>query len=663
FNATNGENLVASGKVTTNNVPAGLTAVVARTGAQTATVSLTGKASPHNAANNAANLTIAFVDAAFSNGVAAVVTNATRSNLKVNFLNPNLAYSGTAFNESPTSPGVIPNTLTVTLAGDTFSTVSQDLVGAGKTTVGNVPTGLQAVITTLSTTQATFSLTGVANPNEAANSTNLVVTFLGTAFTGGNAAIVTNATVNNVAVNFVSPKDWYVATNGTDSAPGDGSQAHPYATVQKAVDMAQSAANDVIHLLPGTYTQSGINIGSKLLTIAGDTSADTILQAASTPFTASAGILGGMNAGGYIRNLTFRYGNAGTGFGSAGAVGCAGDVYFDNCVFATNACGAEGGAVWANTTATLTFRNCLFAGNRAGGGGGAVYVWSANLAVSNCTFLANTAATFGGALFRDHEGAIANVAVYDSLFSGNAATNSGGAIYGAKDSRFAIWNSTLASNRAVTGVGGAIFSRMNDGSVTCQVYNSTIALNTAGGGGGAVYMWTQSDRSVNLYNCTVFANGASTNGGGLYLDVYGGNQRYYNLISSIVASNTAGTAGPDIYANGGGAGTVTNSILGSDANAGNGLTEGNPNAGGSYVGTSGSPINPLLAPLANNGGKWPTCALLPGSPAIDHGLNPLGLLWDERGAGYARAYKTLPDMGAFEYGAHLPVTGLVIYFQ
>ena len=662
FSATNGENLVASGKVTTNNVPAGLTAVVTRTSAQTAALSLVGRATPHNAANSVTNLTIAFQDTAFTYGAAAAVTNATGPGLKVNFQNPALAYGGTAFTESPTTPGVIPNTLTITLVGDTLNaSAGNDLVALGKVAVSNLPAGLTAVLTMNTSTQATLALTGLANPNEASNSvSNLTVLFLNAAFTGANAAIVTNAAVTNLTVTFVSPRDWYVATTGNDSAPGDGSPANPYATLQKAINMAQVAANDVIHLAAGFYTQTNINANAKFLTITGASSTSTILQAASTPFTASSGILLGLSAGGYIRNLTLRYGNAGSAFGSAGAVALgAGDTYFDNCVFATNACGGNGGAVWGTGTATYTFRNCQFVGNIASNSGGAIYTWNTRIAVSNCTFQGNTATNNGGAICRDNT-TISSISVYNSLFTGNAATNNGGAIYGNKDTLLTIWNSTLASNLAVTGNGAACCVLMNDSSMTCQVCNSTLTMNTAGGGGGAIYFWTQSDRPLYLYNSTLFANSATAYGGGVYLDVYGSTSAY-NLFSTIVASNTVVTSGPDIYARSGGAGTVTNSLIGNSSSAGTGLLTGNPNAGGSYIGTSGAPINPLLAPLANNGGALPTCALLDNSPAIDHGLNPLGLAWDERGDGYSRAYKILPDMGAYEYGAHQPRKFVILF--
>ena len=55
------------------------------------------------------------------------------------------------------------------------------------------------------------------------------------------------------------------------------------------------------------------------------------------------------------------------------------------------------------------------------------------------------------------------------------------------------------------------------------------------------------------------------------------------------------------------------------------------------IGTNGSPINPLLGPLANNGGSTQTMALLTGSPAIDKGaaavdpISSLAIITDQRG--------------------------------
>ena len=72
----------------------------------------------------------------------------------------------------------------------------------------------------------------------------------------------------------------------------------------------------------------------------------------------------------------------------------------------------------------------------------------------------------------------------------------------------------------------------------------------------------------------------------------------------------------------------------------------------------GSPIDPKIGRLQNNGGPTPTMALLSGSPAIDRGVNN-GLMTDQRGAPRPFDFAALTnasggdasDIGAFEWGS------------
>ena len=59
-------------------------------------------------------------------------------------------------------------------------------------------------------------------------------------------------------------------------------------------------------------------------------------------------------------------------------------------------------------------------------------------------------------------------------------------------------------------------------------------------------------------------------------------------------------------------------------------------------------MNPLLGPLRDNGGPTPTQALLPGSPAIDHGDDAGCPTADQRGVPRPRGAAC--DIGAYEYG-------------
>ena len=67
-------------------------------------------------------------------------------------------------------------------------------------------------------------------------------------------------------------------------------------------------------------------------------------------------------------------------------------------------------------------------------------------------------------------------------------------------------------------------------------------------------------------------------------------------------------------------------------------------------------VDPLLgAARLINGGPTRTQALLPGSPAINAGSNPLNLTTDQRGAGFPRVVGPVADIGAYEGSESPPV--------
>ena len=108
------------------------------------------------------------------------------------------------------------------------------------------------------------------------------------------------------------------------------------------------------------------------------------------------------------------------------------------------------------------------------------------------------------------------------------------------------------------------------------------------------------------------------------------------LENTIVATNTAATA-PDLS----GVVSGNNNLIGISSGL-SGIT--NDDAGHNLVGTSSSPLNPLLAPAGNYGGPVPTMALLAGSPAIAAGAATNSITTDERGS----TRPATPDIGAFQ---------------
>ncbi len=225
-----------------------------------------------------------------------------------------------------------------------------------------------------------------------------------------------------------------------------------------------------------------------------------------------------------------------------------------------------------------------------------------------------------------------------------------------------IIDSTIAANEAVGGAGGhgqsgsqgdngASGGNGGDGSdgegggiafKFMSLDNSTIAGNrvqsgTPGPGGGAGGLGGAAGRPGSA--------GTATGGGiwGAQSDVTPA--PFLTSISNIIAGNSIVGVGadPDVSAAFTG---VTNTLLGSGVGA-TGITGG---VNGNIVG-----VNPMLGPLQDNGGPTPTMALLPGSPAIDAGANPLNLTSDQRGF-EPRSVGVAVDIGAFEVGAAQPTS-------
>ncbi len=219
-------------------------------------------------------------------------------------------------------------------------------------------------------------------------------------------------------------------------------------------------------------------------------------------------------------------------------------------------------------------------------------------------------------------------------------------------------------NGNIGGNGGGILNNSNAATVTIE--NATVTGNTAGTGGGI----HSQNGNVNLINSTISGNVATSNGGGIYAS--GG-----TITNSTITNNTAGAAG---FGNGGGiySGTsiaVQNSIIagnlddngvqnpdvsGTFVDGGNnliGISDGSTNfTTSTLVGTSASPIDPVLAPLGDSGGLTQTHVPLPGSLAIDAGADIAAIPTDQRGQPRNNGSY---DIGAVEVTADLAVNQTV----
>ena len=215
FAGNNGDALPASFA----NLPAGLTATVARSSSTTASIAFSGHALAHAAANSIANLGLTFGDGAFAAGHAAGVANAARSDLGIAFADaPSVSAAGTDFVEAGANNGAIGNSLAITLAGDTFK--DEPFVANTHYTVAHLPAGLTFSLSRDSASQVTASLGGNALSHLAADSiNNLTVTFLDAAFNAVQAANVTGHPLT-FSVTFANQPALTYSTNAFSESSG-----------------------------------------------------------------------------------------------------------------------------------------------------------------------------------------------------------------------------------------------------------------------------------------------------------------------------------------------------------------------------------------------------------------------------------------------------------
>lgn len=323
----------------------------------------------------------------------------------------------------------------------------------------------------------------------------------------------------------------------------------------------------------------------------------------------------------------------------SGTLHVAGITFADGVVSGVNQ--AYGGCIYSSGSlalASVTVRNCSVSSTpdfTSAANGGGVFAQNA-IYLTRSTIENNEIFPAGGNYSYGHGGGLfsrGNMTISASTISGNVvhgiggAYRSGGGIYSRSD--VTIRDSTISGNSAYS-AGAADLS----GDGISSIVNSTISGNTAVFRSGGI---TSSDEFLKIWNSTIAFNTAS-DPPGPYVDGAGvlilGHNQYLSLRSSIIAANSSGGVSDDLCLN--------------DSNHQT-LVGANNLIQASNI-TLPDTINsdPMLAPLADNGGSTFTHALLPGSPAINAGNNLAGLTYDQRGEGFDRIVGPAADIGAYE---------------
>jgi hypothetical protein len=304
-----------------------------------------------------------------------------------------------------------------------------------------------------------------------------------------------------------------------------------------------------------------------------------------------------------------------------------------NLVSATD---AQGGCIRSNGDVTLVdvvVALCAAAGDLRASGGGLFVTGNLDMKASvirdNRAIKAGTGSTAfpsvrgGGAAAHD-------ISAIDSTISANSAEDpngelarGGGLDY---DGGSFIRRSTIDHNSAnygggLAGVGGS----------TDVIFRSTVSNNVATVAGGGIY----GNAFFNIHQSTVAYNaGSATGAGGIHMQ-FG----VIDVLSSIVANNQpTESAGADVAADAMKSFNLSaeySIIMRTKANILGKILTGDP----------------LLGPLADNGGLTQTHALMKGSPALQAGWN-ITSPCDQRQR--LRGYQSDADIGAYEDpGDHL----------
>jgi hypothetical protein len=277
-----------------------------------------------------------------------------------------------------------------------------------------------------------------------------------------------------------------------------------------------------------------------------------------------------------IASLTLTGGNA---VGSGGALVAAGAVTIDNSNVLGNTAGHRGGGVSAVGLATVT--RSTFADNHAG---------------------LTTSDGYGGGIYTDGQ-----LMLTGSVLTENTADGSGG---GSGNAGVVVVGSTISNNVGPVGAGGT-------GSPgTIVVRDSTIsgnsALESGAGGVGAI-------GPITVTNSTVVDNEAGSIGGGGIFSDSSVTLAYATVAGNRVSGSAANVVSPRLSA----FGSVVALPIGGSGNCqarttSNGFNFSDDSTCGLAASTDRQGVgDPLLGPLADNGGPTLTRAPLALSPLVD----------------------------------------------
>jgi hypothetical protein len=457
----------------------------------------------------------------------------------------------------------------------------------------------------------------------------------------------------------VDLSQWYVAPGGNDQNDCH-SASTACKTIQAAIDKA-APNGDTVNIAAGTYVEN-IQV-RKSVALVGAGEVATIIDGNGDKTLQQTVLLEGTvlaNISVSLSGVAVRHGHAGGG----GAILYGGGIYaheadaaLTDVAVTENVAERDGGGIYVDQKSIVALNNVSVMENQALNRNGGGIFTNATLTMIGGEIRDNEANTAsggsGGGLYTTGVTSLTNVVI-----DGNRAVSGGGIFQGlAPDlkTRLSIASSTISNNNASVLGGGIDSSFTEDESHAAalgylMLTDSTIAHNFAGGTGGGIF--NENRASAYLINDTISDNQGSV-GGGI---VNGNGKSTVFAINVTVAYNKASQGGGILNT----AFFQIQNVLIAKNNGGNCSDYGSGAEISSGADLSDDPTchltgildqdhvaAPKIGTLADNGGPTQTVALLPGSPAVNAGVEFLAPTTDQRG--FPRNGDQLGvDIGAYE---------------
>ncbi len=369
----------------------------------------------------------------------------------------------------------------------------------------------------------------------------------------------------------------------------------------------------------------------------------------------------------------------------------AGDTATISGLTIANGRGDVGGGIYNQGTLTLDHVVLNSSTSTSGVGGG---IYNAGvLTVTDSDIRGNFASSnnlgLGGGIFNESG---STLTLLNSTVDGNIARSpcqggscfnqtAGGGIYNAFNAELTMQYSVIGNNKLDSGATpnfGTMFGIGVYNAGTASIDSSLITSNSmsegvnpqTGGHGGGVHnagTMTIVNTTIALNYVRVEGNDATSRGAGIYNASGTLTISHSSVAENILESFAGGISdrkGAGIYV-GGGLVHASNTVVADNLSEFSPISSGPSDLwgtltssfhnlfghsadGSGYHASDLLDVDPLLGPLADNGGPTLTMALLPGSAAINAGDNTDAPDFDQRGPGFPRIVNGIIDIGAFE---------------